>query len=309
MTPLTIILYYSENYMEDSKFDKDVERERWRLSDEELKQNIDEIFEELSIGCKREEKPSFILIGGQAGSGKSGLVSKKFIEKNTNAIIIDQDELRPKFPREKYKQIHDGYTERQEFLILNPYIADVIQGLIERASKKGYNIILESALQDPAAFIDNTRSLRSQGYYTELDVMSVSDVEANISMLERYCFYLLKDGECRRNTRLNPEALKKLKENLAVISDMDIFDDICVFNRGEKKDDLPVMTYSKAKSPDVSPNVAFEKAQRESFKTTKKNFDRRYEAVKMILERFNETEQLEKLEKIKAQFEEEKEME
>ncbi len=295
--------------MEDSKFDKDIERERWKLSDEELRQNIDEIFEELSIGCKREEKPSFILVGGQAGSGKSGLVAKKLIEKKANAIIIDQDELRPKFPREKYKQIHDGYTERQEFLILNPYIADVIQGLIERARENGYNIILETALQDPAAFIENTKSLRAQGYYTELDVMSVSDVEANISMLERYCYYLLKDGECRRNTRLNPEALKKLKENLGVISDMDIFDDICIFNRGEKKDDLPVMTYSKAKTPNIKPVDAFERTQRESFRTTKKSFDRRYDATKMILERFNETDQLEKLESIRAQFEEEKSQE
>ena len=69
------------------------------------------------------------------------------------------------------------------------------------------------------------------------------------------------------------------------------------------------MTYSKAKTPNIKPVDAFERTQRESFRTTKKSFDRRYDATKMILERFNETDQLEKLESIRAQFEEEKSQE
>ena len=78
------------------------------------------------------------------------------MERDVEVLKAREDELRTKFPSEKYKQILKNYTEREEFLILNPYIADLIQAIIKKAQEKNYKIVLESALQDVAAFEKNT---------------------------------------------------------------------------------------------------------------------------------------------------------
>ena len=98
------------------EFNAEEERKKWQLKDEEFEQNINDIFGELSLCAEKTANPSFVIVGGQAGSGKSLLVSKEYQDLVGNAIIIDQDELRTKFPKEK--QIQDNYTEREEFLIL-----------------------------------------------------------------------------------------------------------------------------------------------------------------------------------------------
>ena len=82
---------------------------------------------------------------------------------NGRAIIIDQDELRPKYPRDKYKQIHDSCTEREEFLLLKPYISRAVRTLEMRAVDEGYNIILESALRSVSSFIDTIQELKERG--------------------------------------------------------------------------------------------------------------------------------------------------
>lgn len=212
--------------------------------------------------------------------------------------------MRTKYPKERYAIIHREHTEREEFLILNPYIAQIVQEIIKRAKVKNFNIILETALQDPKAFIDYTIDLRNHGYSTEMSLLSVPEVEGNISMLTRYCYYLKKDGECRRNTRINPQAIPKMKGNIVKLDKLDIFDDIDIYIRGEKNT-LPKKTYSKKESPNISPIQAFEEGQRLSLKHTKEEFSKKYVYIKRTLEEFGGKEQLEQLKKlecIKEQF-------
>lgn len=284
------------------EFNIDEKRKEYSLSEEELRKNADEVFAELALMSKPTETPSFVLIGGQAGAGKSGLVARRYRELEGNAIIIDQDELRTKYPSERYQKIHREHTEREEFLILNPYIANIIQEIIKRAKAGGYNIILESALQDPAAFIDNAIDLKNNGYSTEMSVLSVPEVEANISMLTRYCYYLQKDGECRRNTRINPQALSKMRTNISELEKLGIFDDIDIYTRGEGNNSLPTKMYSKREQPSISAVQAFDDCQKVSFERTKRQFSKIYEDTKAILEQYGEVEQLKKLESIREQF-------
>lgn len=132
-----------------------IEREKWALTDEEFAQNLDTVFNELVLigNALHSLKPEFVIVGGQAGSGKSALVSKELKGFKNGAIIIDQDILRTKHL--KYKKIHDEYTEREEFLLLKRYLDRLVNGIIERASNLRYNIILESALRSVSKFIKN----------------------------------------------------------------------------------------------------------------------------------------------------------
>ena len=78
---------------------------KYQLSDEEFEKNANRIFSALAMNADKPEKPRFIMVGGQAGSGKTGLVAKKNRELDGGAIIIDQDEIRASFPEELYEQI------------------------------------------------------------------------------------------------------------------------------------------------------------------------------------------------------------
>ena len=291
-------------------FEEKLEQKKWELTEEEFEKNADEIFAELSLCAEKSPNPTFVFVGGQAGSGKSALVAREYNDMQGNAIIIDQDELRTKFPKEKYEKIHEQYTEREEFLILKPYIQKMIYAIKDRAIAGGYNLIVESALRSIRIFIDFINDLNAHGYESKLSVLSVPEVEGNISMLTRYCYYLQKDGECRRNTRIDPVAVQKITENMQTLDDAGLFQDIAGSIRGEERDSLPVEVYSKRKEPQISPVEAYKKAQIEAFKQTKRNFPDRYEEIRVVLAEYGETEQLQKLETIKKSFEEkEKEME
>lgn len=285
------------------EFNAEEERKKWQLKDEEFEQNINDIFGELSLCAEKTANPSFVIVGGQAGSGKSLLVSKEYQDLVGNAIIIDQDELRTKFPKEK--QIQDNYTEREEFLILKPYISKTIVELIDRAVKENYNIILESALRSVSSFIDTTQELKEKGYNTKLSVIAVPEVEANISMLTRYCYYVEKYGECRRNTRLDPSAVESLRKNIERLDELGIFDDITVSKRGKEYDSLPVQFYSQKANREMTPLQAYDNIKELSFDDTRRNFPTRYEQIKSILTAHDETEQLKKLEEIQRAFKEE----
>lgn len=281
-------------------------RKKIELTDEEFETNMDEIFGELSLCAKKELVPIFTLVGGQAGSGKSALVASENQSLGGNAIIIDQDELRTKFPKEKYKQIHDNCNEREEFLILKPYISRAVVALKERALNCGYNIILESALRSVSSFIDVAKELKIKGYNTKLSILAVPEVEANISMLTRYCYYLEKYGECRRNTRLDHSAVQSLRTNIQRLDDLEIFDDITISVRGKEMDLLPVQNYSKRTDTKLTPLQAYDEGVKHSFNDTIRNFEMKYEQIKKTLSKHQEIEQLEKLEMIRKAFEKEK---
>lgn len=284
------------------EFNKEEARKKYAISEEQFMENAREIFGELSINASKIDEPKFIIVGGQAGSGKTGLVAKKYQDLKGNAVIIDQDELRTKYPQEIYKQIVANHTDREEFLILNIYIAKMIKEIVTRARENGYNVILETAMQDIEAFIGYTNEFKEAGYTEELAVMAVPEVEGNISMLSRYCFYLEKDGECRRNTRINPNAINKLRENLNRFDELELFDDIEIYRRGNNRDELPIQIYSQKQSKYEKPIEAFERGIKLSFDMTKQSFPKKYTEIHRILQAHDDSKRLEILEEINSQF-------
>lgn len=273
------------------------------LTAEEFEENVEEIFTELALCAEKTSSPTLVLVGGQAGSGKSVLVARENSDLEGQAIIIDQDELRTKYPSEKYKLIHDNCSEREEFLLLKPYMSKLVPALIERAQNGEYNIILESALRSVKSFSETIGDIKKRGYNTKLSILSVPEIEGNISMLTRYCYFLERFGECRRNTRIDPESVKKIRENIQFLDDKNIFDDITVSIRGKDRDSLPIQIYSKNEQPEITPVQAYDMGIDKSYEETKRNFKSRYEEIKSVLEKHNEQEQLKKLDDLRKSFE------
>lgn len=278
------------------------ERAKWNLTEDEYQENFNSIFSELVLtgNATPSENPKFIMVGGQAGCGKSMLDCKELGKLKNGAIIIDQDILRTKHPN--YKQIHDTYTEREEFLLLKRYVDRIVNDTVEKSSEEGYNLILESALRSVKKFIKNTEHMKQKGYNTKLSVLAVSPDEANLSMFTRYCEFLKYEGECRRNTRVDKDSVDKIPLNIEKMDKLGIFDDITISIRGKKEDSfLPSQVYSKKETPSVSPACAYKNIVN-SQRIKVEDFEKRYLNLREILKSYGEEVQIERLDEFRKEF-------
>ena len=278
-------------------------RKKYELLDDVFERQADRIFSFLAMNVQKPENPKLVMVGGQAGSGKTGLVAKKNSELDGGAIIIDQDEIRASFPEELYKQIIRDYDDREEYLILKPFVLKMRQALVDRAISKGYNVIMESALQVVDTFVPQIQSFKEAGYSTELAVISVPEIDCHLSTLNRYSYYLSKDGICRRNTKNDPEMFLKLRDNLEKYGELGIFDDIEVYIRGDKESEPYKKIYSQKENPKETPLQAFDRGQKMALRTTRKTFRERSRKIREILSKFGEFEKLKQLTKIDETFE------
>lgn len=278
-------------------------RKKYELLDDVFERQADRIFSFLAMNVQKPENPKLVMVGGQAGSGKTGLVAKKNSELDGGAIIIDQDEIRASFPEELYKQIIRDYDDREEYLILKPFVLKMRQALVDRAINKGYNVIMESALQVVDTFVPQIQSFKEAGYSTELAVISVPEIDCHLSTLNRYSYYLSKDGICRRNTKNDPEMFLKLRDNLEKYGELGIFDDIEVYIRGDKESEPYKKIYSQKENPKETPLDAFDRGQKMALRTTRKTFRERSRKIREILSKFGEFEKLKQLTKIDETFE------
>lgn len=281
-----------------------LEREKWKLTDEEFEANFDSVFKELVLtgNASVNQNPEFIMVGGQAGGGKSTLVAKELKGLDSGAIVIDQDLLRTKHPR--YQQIHDEYTEREEFLLLKRYLDRLVNGILDKASTERYNLILESALRSVSKFIKNTQDLREKRYRTKLSVLAVPPDEANLSMFTRFCKFLAKDGECRRNTRVDEDSVRKIPENIETMDGLGIFDNITISVRGDESTGyMPTQIYSKKETPGIPPTYIYKSTVAQG-KIPEDEFERRYTELRAVLEQYGQDVQLKRLDDFYHQFKE-----
>lgn len=276
---------------------------KYELPEEVFEKHADRIFNFLAMNVQKTENPILVMVGGQAGSGKTGLVAKKNSELEGGAIIIDQDEIRAAFPEDLYKQIVRDYDDREEYLILKPFVLKMRQALVDRARNTGYNVIMESALQVVETFVPQIQSFKDAGYGAELAVISVPEVDCHLSTLNRYSYYLSKDGVCRKNTKSEPEMFLKLRNSLEQYGNMGIFDDIEIYIRGDNEKEPYKQIYSQKENPKETPLQAFDRGQKIALKSTKKTFRERIGRIREILSRFGESEKLEQLSKIEKTFE------
>ena len=276
---------------------------KYELPEDVFEKHADRIFNFLAMNVQKPEHPKLVMVGGQAGSGKTGLVAKKNSELEGGAIIIDQDEIRASFPEELYREIIKDYDDREEYLILKPFVLKMRQALVDRAKSKGYNVIMESALQVVDTFVPQIQSFKNAGYSAELAVISVPEVDCHLSTLNRYSYYLSKDGICRRNTKSDPEMFLKLRNSLEQYGNMGIFDDIEVYIRGDNEVEPYKQIYSQKENPKESPIQAFDRGQKMALKATKRTFRERIGRIRDVLSRFGESEKLEQLSKIEKTFE------
>ena len=145
------------------------------FTESELEYACNMAFEHISRRCTPVDNPSAIFIGGQPGSGKT-VLSMELKNKIGNAIEIGIDNYRMYHPHyleiEKYirefwknktETIND--TKGNDIADFTHYFAGVMTDkLIEMASCKGYNLLLEWGMREPTAPLKCMGNLKRIGY-------------------------------------------------------------------------------------------------------------------------------------------------
>ncbi len=137
-----------------------------------------------------------IVLGGQAGAGKSALVSVALREaqaKNTELCLIDDDEYRKLYPKEEEirKKCPEYYTA-----ITAIGTANITPKILKYASNNRINFIFDGTMKNPR--IVNT-AMEWNNYDINWKIMATSRLESLISVFERG-LELKEQGSCRSLT-------------------------------------------------------------------------------------------------------------
>ena len=186
--------------------------------------------------------------------------------------------------------------------ILKPYVLKMRQALVDRARDGGYNTIMEPAMQAVDSFMPQIKSFKDAGYETCLSVISVPNLDCFLSTLNRYSYYLDKDGFCRRNTKMDPEMSVKLRNNLVKLDESGLFDNTEIFIRGNSKLEPPKRIYSKLDKTAETPLQALNRGESLSLGNARQTFMARASAIREVLSRHNDDEKIEQLDWLEGEY-------
>ena len=219
--------------------------------DEKTKNDVGKIIYDKYTYLKgSSDRPFAIIVIGQPGAGKSGLMGYSENQFET-AISLDIDDLRAYHP--KYDEVKAKHPEIFE-KVTGTFASSMIHYLTPRLIEEKHNLILHKTRGDDAVINDTIIPLQQNGYDIIVRALSVNHLESKMSALERSLAEREKFGCCRwvlknyHNTQYNGivELIDKMQKKKYA-------DLIEVFVRG----DIPVqpeLMYSKVVNNKIESN-------------------------------------------------------
>lgn len=229
----------------------------YELTQFELDNTVDKIYRTLTKGVFPKKNPIAVIVGGQSGGGKTaiiGYVSKCFKD---DSIIIDNDIYREFHPKiddinKKYQDLMTECTDQLSF-----YATPI---LIDKLMNAKFNLIIHQTLKGTRIADDAMKKLKDKGYIVGVMALAVSDLESNMSMIERCLEQLKIDGTCRWVAQDNHDiAFKGLPLTVEYIENCPNWHFINIVERGLEDPTDPRVIYSsynKSNTPSDMQDIA-----------------------------------------------------
>ena len=203
------------------------------LSPEEHEKWVNElIIPTFTNGRNPVEKPTFVLITGQSGAGKS-YSSRRYAEDNFEEfpVLFGTDDIRQLHPMadEIIKNDRANYTYKTK------KDAGMARGkLMDYCFKNGYNVVIESILLDPNDYKMATLiQAREHGYKIECVALGVHRNVSEVSIFSRQeeQLAITKEVGFPATLGVHDDSYYLLPEILADMNRYKTVDRICIFNR------------------------------------------------------------------------------
>ena len=219
-------------------------RKKSRLNDDEYEVYLNSVIEKFTNGKRRCDNPVAIYVAGQTGAGKSNLVNlviQGFSNKD-NVVICNFDIIKTMHP--KYTNIcnipeivHD---------VLMPDAGRLIEDFTKYCRENRFNIITEGTMKCTSEAIDLLENFKKDGYYVELDILSVPKFESYGSILFRYAENMEKERFPRLvPNKVHEESFSRLLITLDELTKRGLYDNINVYRRGSENENyVPARIYS-----------------------------------------------------------------
>lgn len=188
------------------------------------------------------ENPIAVIIGGQTGAGKSGIISysQKMFE-DGNVVIINSDEIKPFHPKseeiaKEYPELYTKITDQES----NTWTSQ----LFEDTRNEGYNIIFEGTMKNNRVADEAIVDLLEKGYTVIVRGLAVCDLESRLSIHERYEAQVATKGWGRLVvTEHHNQTYEGMPNTIGYIENQGKYDVLELFKRGETPD-TPELVYS-----------------------------------------------------------------
>lgn len=177
-------------------------------------------------------KPKAIFLGGQPGSGKSGLslVVQRTFPETERAVVINSDALREYHP--DFSRLQTTNVNQASFLV-NPDTRIWQQKLIEAAIVNKRSLVLDGTLGgSPEPIKETAGMLRENGYFVDINVLAVPERLSRFGIYKRYEDQVARRGSGRWVGMENHDRVyKEIPITLIVLENSDHVDCVQVFTR------------------------------------------------------------------------------
>lgn len=155
--------------------------------DEAVKKAFDSAWQMVLNGTGDKIEPAILpkayVLGGQPGSGKSGLIKRASQLCFNNIIIISGDNFRKFHPDYKTFQVQYGkdspkYTAR--------FAGKMTEAILSKAVSEHFNIVIEGTFRNPATPINTLSLMKENGYKTHVMIQTCTKELSWKSCQERY---------------------------------------------------------------------------------------------------------------------------
>ena len=160
-------------------------KDTYKLSEEEHNKIYKEIEKEVFVNSTPQDEPIAVIVGGQPGCGKGGVIAytKNQVESNGKCIIlITTDEYKPYHPNaiEIARKYPTEYVE-----IVEQDAGPWTGSIMKKAIDDKHNFIFEGTLKNDR-ILDRIQELKQNGFNVTVRVLAVPRLESLLTVHERY---------------------------------------------------------------------------------------------------------------------------
>jgi predicted kinase len=120
------------------------------------------------------EKPTFMMLGGRGGSGKSWFQNN--IYDPDKFVILDADTIKEKIPE------YDGWNANQ----VHEESSDILEEILQKCLEQGLNVVMDATMKTPEKATEKLAKFIAKGYKTEAHYMHLPRQEAAKRAVMRY---------------------------------------------------------------------------------------------------------------------------